>query len=210
MRQSKILVIGDDPAFREAATAVLEEDNAFLVVGSVSIKDSPGPSWALHPSVVLLDVGTAQGGPLQLIARLIEARASTKILISVEHPTVSQWVMSALVTAGSGVISKQSGLSVLRLAAETVASNAPYLDPVTAGAVKTLLDPRRYRVPLGLTHQEARVLALLPKGLSNREIAAILRISEQTVKAHVKQILRKLEVRGRAEASAVAVREGLA
>ncbi len=72
--------------------------------------------------------------------------------------------------------------------------------PLTPGATS----------PTGLTARESEVLALLAHGLSNRAIAARLVISEKTAEHHVRQILAKLGLRGRAEAAAYAVRQGLA
>jgi DNA-binding NarL/FixJ family response regulator len=83
-----------------------------------------------------------------------------------------------------------------------------------------VLDPRLARAqqnenhmtakgPFGLTPQELRVLEHLPLGLTNRGIGAALDISEDTVKTHLKRILFKLKAHDRAEAVAIAHREGL-
>jgi DNA-binding NarL/FixJ family response regulator len=63
--------------------------------------------------------------------------------------------------------------------------------------------------PPRLTGREVEVLELVAQGLGNKEIAAALHVSENTVKTHVRHILEKLGLRGRAEAAAYAVRQGL-
>lgn len=62
--------------------------------------------------------------------------------------------------------------------------------------------------PLGLSRREGEILESIAQGLNNRQIAAKLTISEDTVKTHVRSILRKLKVSNRMEAAGVAEREG--
>ena len=73
--------------------------------------------------------------------------------------------------------------------------------------IKTMSKPERNGPALKLTERELEVLRLVAKGLSNREVAGRLRISENTVKNHVRNMLEKLQLHSRMEAVMFAVRE---
>ena len=109
-----------------------------------------------------------------------------------------------------GFVCADSPPGVLREAVRWAAAGRVYLDPAVGGLVVELIarTPRDRR-PYGLTPAQLDVAALLPKGLTNREIATELGISENTVKTHLRHALRKLEVPNRAQAAALVVREGL-
>jgi two-component system NarL family response regulator len=106
---------------------------------------------------------------------------------------------------------KESEPSVLRQAVRQVANGETYADPrIAAKLVAFATKGRRTKGPFDLTLQEMRVLEKLPKGLTNRQIGGELGISEDTVKTHLSNALRKIKAKDRAEAAAFAVREGLA
>ena len=89
-----------------------------------------------------------------------------------------------------------------------VAAGEAVLPPaLTARVLDELASPTPD--PLALTEREMEVLPLIAEGLSNKEIAASLHVSQNTVKTHVRHILEKLGVRSRSEAAAYAVRAGL-
>lgn len=102
-------------------------------------------------------------------------------------------------------VSRELGAAPLRHDVRTLARRA--------GVDLGLAEPSRDRNgdrPYGLTAREAEVLALVAEGRSNRDIGEQLYISQKTASVHVSNILRKLEVSGRTQAAAIAIREGLA
>jgi DNA-binding NarL/FixJ family response regulator len=120
-------------------------------------------------------------------------------------------MLRAFAAGAKGFLVKESDPEVLRQALRMVAAGNTFVDPQVAGKlVAVATKGRRARGPYGLTLQEMRVLELLPKGLSNREIGTELSVSVETVKTHVRNAMRKLQVGDRAEAAAIAIREGLA
>jgi DNA-binding NarL/FixJ family response regulator len=100
---------------------------------------------------------------------------------------------------------------MLRLAVRALGDGGTFVDPRTAArVVEMAIRSTRPHGPHGLTAQEMRILRMLPRGLTNREIAAQLRVSTETVKSHIRSIFRKLQVSDRVDAARIAVREGMA
>ena len=119
-------------------------------------------------------------------------------------------MLSAFAAGARGFMVKDSDSALIRLAVRSVAQGGTFVDPRVAGKLVALAAKGTpARGPFGLSYQELRVLRFLPLGYSNREIGAELGISQETVKTHVRNTLRKLGVPDRAKAAAVAQREGL-
>jgi DNA-binding NarL/FixJ family response regulator len=120
-------------------------------------------------------------------------------------------MMSAFAAGARGFVLKESEPPVIRQAVRTVADGDTFADPKIAGKLVALATGgRRAKGPFDLTVQEMRVLELLPRGLTNHEIGDRLGIGENTVKTHLRNLMRKLDARDRVEAAAIALREGLA
>ena len=110
----------------------------------------------------------------------------------------------------SGYVLKQVGNDDLVRAIETIARGDAMLDPTITGQVLAKLrDTTRSEAFTNLTDQELRVLALITQGKTNKEIAADLYLGEGTVRNYVSNILDKLSLSNRAEATAYAVRHNL-
>ena len=120
-------------------------------------------------------------------------------------------LLAAFAAGAKGFAIKESSPKALRLAVRTVAEGGTYIDPRSAGKLVALAAAgRAARGPFGLTLQEMRVLELLPRGVTNRDLGLRLHVSEATVKTHLHHAMRKLNAHNRAEATAIALREGLA
>jgi DNA-binding NarL/FixJ family response regulator len=101
-----------------------------------------------------------------------------------------------------GFVGKRSELATLTLAVQAVLAGQRFVDPMLASM---LLDPADDE----LSDREHEVLELLGQGIGNKEIASRLELSDDTVKAHVAAVLRKLGVQSRTEAVALALRTSL-
>jgi DNA-binding NarL/FixJ family response regulator len=126
-----------------------------------------------------------------------------------------QYVFETLRAGGRGYMLKKVSPEEIVRVLQAVREGEVVVDPALGGRIALRAAAARGGsdwpgARLGLTPREGEVLAHLIKGLDNRAIAAALYISEDTVKSHVKAIFRKLGVRDRAQAIAVALREGLA
>ena len=125
-------------------------------------------------------------------------------------------ILDALQAGARGYLTKDAGIAEIARAVHAAADHQALLDPVvqsrllaaaSAGARPAVPPPS---LPDQLTPREAEVLSLIARGLSNREIAATLVVSEATVKTHVNHVFAKIGARDRAQAVRYAYQQGIA
>lgn len=113
-------------------------------------------------------------------------------------------MVGAMRAGASGYVRKDADPEVLLAAIHAVASGRTYLDPSVAPQVLAIA-----QAPGDLTDRELQVLRQLTLGQSNKEIAATLSVTEETVKTHVAHVLTKLQVDNRSQAVTQALKRGL-
>ena len=208
-RPVRVLVVDDQTLFREALTTLLEVREEVEVVGAAADGvEALGLVAALQPDVVLMD----------LRMPVLDGVATTRRL-RVEHPEVRVLVLTtfdgddevfpALRAGAVGYLLKDASASRLVEAVLAAARGESVLQPSVAARVLTRMrqlpdapgQPRPQPLVDPLTERELDVLRALADGLSNREAAARLYLSEGTVKNHVTSVLAKLGVRDRTQAA---------
>lgn len=208
----RVFLVDDHTVVRQGLRLILEDAPDMTVVGeAATAEEALHRVPAVQPDVVLLDVHLPDQSGVA-IAREVHRRAPhTRILIL----TVSdrhEDVFEALQAGARGYLLKSASAEEVITAIRQVMSGGVVLPPeVAARLVEDLTqDPMGGgQVQEPLTSREREVLRYLACGLSNKEIARQLGISENTVKSHVRHILAKLNVRSRVEAATYAVRMGL-
>ena len=207
----RILLVDDHPVVREGIAAVLSDEADFVVVGEVaSGEQALNKLDSCDPDVVVLDYRLPGMNGTEACEAVLRRRPNARVVILTGFPNEAT-MLGAFNAGARAFVVKESDSVVLRQAIRTVMSGNTFIDPRAAGRLVQLATKgRRAKGPFGLTVQELRVVALLPKGFSNREIGEHLGVSEQTVKTHLHHALRKLNARDRAEAAAIATKEGLA
>jgi DNA-binding NarL/FixJ family response regulator len=167
----------------------------------------------LKPDQVLCDVRLRQGSGLDVCRAVRSVAPETRVVFLTVYDD-EQYLYQALRAGASGYLLKRIDGQELVRHLESVQMGDVVIDPGLAGRVATAAAHVRQGefwpgARLGLTQRESEVLALLVGGLSNKAIAARLVVSDDTVKTHLRGLYRKLEVRDRGSAVAVALREGL-
>lgn len=206
----RIYLTDDHPVVREGIAAALCDEPEFDVVGQGSTgEDLLKRAAKLDPHVAVVDHMLPGMDGTETCRRLRGKHPRIRVLMLTSFD--SEQIMVRAFTAGAnGFAVKQSSPEALRHAVRVVASGGTYIDPLVAHRlVNVVTRGRRSAGPGELTPAEMDVLALLPKGLTNREIGHELGITVETVKTHVGSILRKLGAVHRAEAAAIAAKEGL-
>jgi DNA-binding NarL/FixJ family response regulator len=159
--------------------------------------------------VILLGGSTCGNINLADIALLAAAAPHTPILVAAECDDRER--AHAILRAGArGFLPTSHGLKVLMGALERVRTGGTYVPLALTEAASTATAERGRHAPWReLTRRQRDVLELIAEGKSNKLIAGALNMSESTVKAHVKQIIRRLNVTNRTQAALLATRNGV-
>lgn len=209
-RAARVVLVDDHPMMRMGVRRVLESASGIEVVGEASTGEQALlVIQRTNPDVVFLDIGLPDTDGVSLLASIrgICARAKVVILSCLADGATVHATFGA---GANGYLTKSAPPSAIVDAVRDVCRGQ-----VAASAdVVTHLAAQRHRTGSGTgtrpTAREQEVWRELSKGRSNKEIAAALYLSEHTVKFHVHNLLRKLEVRSRAEAVYAAHQRGIA
>jgi DNA-binding NarL/FixJ family response regulator len=203
----RLFVIDDHPVVRAGLVAALEDDPGFQVVGAAgSFEESLPLIDANRPDVIILDLELPGIGGLQAIPRLVEAYPGARILIFTAYDT-DERVLGAIRSRARGYLLKGAPMEEIARAIRAIHAGESYLQPRIASKVLAELDPHRRTT--ALSQRQRDVLQLVAEGQTNRQIAAVLGITERTVKFHVTTIMKKLGAENRAHAVALAAERGL-
>jgi DNA-binding NarL/FixJ family response regulator len=212
-----VLLADDDELTRTGLRLIIESDPGLTAVGEAADgQEAIHLARVLRPDVVLMDIRMPGVDGLEATRRIVEAAQDGPRVLILTTFELDEYVFGALRAGASGFLLKRSSPEVLIEGIKVVASGDGLLAPsVTRRLIQEFArqpDPPAPppAAPLEiLTQREREVLALVGAGLSNRELAAHLYISEATVKTHVKRILMKLGLRDRIQAVVLAYETGL-
>jgi two-component system NarL family response regulator len=212
----RVLVCDDHALFRRGLVLVLDQEDGITVVGEAEDgEESIRRAEELAPDVVLMDVRMPRVGGIEATRAIVESTPSTKVLVLTVSDDEDD-LFEAVRAGASGYLLKEISIEEVGASIRAVMSGQSLISPSMATrllAEFTSLSRKaeqRQSAPLPrLTDRELEVLRLVARGLSNREIAGDLYISENTVKNHVRNILEKLHLHSRMEAVVYAVREKL-
>lgn len=206
MSVRRVLVVASSPVIRAGLESLLAGASDYSVLGAARLPGPTGSETATAPDVVVLALDTERDAkpPIELAA---DQGASVPLVVIGEDP-VAEWGARALRLGARAVLSHAAGPTELVAAIEAVAAGLVVLPPELVGSAAIPAHPSEPG-PQHLTGREIEILGLLATGLANKTIAGRLGISEHTVKSHVAALFGKLGVSTRAEAVAVAVRQGL-
>lgn len=212
--QLRVVLADDHDVVRRGLAMVLEAEGEFRVVGEArNGQEALEAAVRLRPDLVLLDVKMPVLDGVQA-AKLIKHEAPEVRVLMLTGITASPATLAMFQGAADGYILKDASPTELLDAVRTVAAGKPYLQGSIIrrlfGAVP--LETEQEDEPIiasPLTPREIDILRLMATSHTNREIATQLFVSEETVRTHVKHILRKLSQPDRTQAVIAAVRAGL-
>jgi len=202
----KVLIVEDHPIVREGVAAVLERERDIDVVGAAgTVAEGLRLGAKLRPDVILLDLKLPDAATFDGVASFAGERRSIVVFTAYDG---DDDVFRAIRAGARGYLLKGSPAAEIAQAIRQVHAGESYLSPrIAAKLVKGVTRPGG-RTGL-LSVRERGVLRLVAAGLSNRQIAETLSISERTVKFHVTALFNKLGAENRAQAVALAAERGL-
>lgn len=206
MQPTRVLIVDDHRVLAELLTSALSTSEGVTVVGSVgTAADGVRSAKSLRPDVVILDYDLPDADGVSVIAAMKDACPSARILMLTSY--TDPVVLSEAMGAGcSGFITKRNGASEILTAVLAVASGET---PVSPDMVRSLVGRDPVGLGSDLTDREIEVLRIASKGRSNKEIAAELFLSVNTVRNHMQHVLNKLGAHSKLEATAIAARIGI-
>lgn len=199
-----VLLADDHALVRRGFRRILEDDSFIRVVGEASNGlEALDMAQKLHPKVVVMDLAMPELDGVQATKEILKHAPATAILVLSMHAD-DNYVRNAFDAGARGYLLKNA------------------IDVDLVGAVKAVSEGRRYlaaglKYPVGdvddeldkLTGREKQVLQLIAQGKSNKEIAAILDLSVNTVSVHRANLMEKMNIHRTAELVLFAIRKGL-
>jgi DNA-binding NarL/FixJ family response regulator len=210
----RALVADDQEVVREGFAALLDtQPDIEVVARAADGAEAVRLSVEHRPDVVLMDVRMPLLDGIEATRQIAAADEGPRILILTTFD-LDDYVYDALQAGASGFLLKDVPAETLFEAVRVIAEGEALLAPaITRRLIAEFarLRPRQVRPDelSALTPRETEILGLVAEGLSNREIAERLVLSDETVKTHVSHVLRKLGLRDRAQAVVVAYESGL-
>jgi DNA-binding NarL/FixJ family response regulator len=203
----RLVIVDDHPLVRRGLCELFSEDGDFEVLEAVADgEEAVSTVLARQPDVVLMDISMPGMDGIEATRRLLAVRPETRVVMLTSFADHER-VMEALDSGAVGYILKEAESDELLRGVRAAAAGD---SPLSPRAARALLTARRGRRPFEeLTSRELDVLKLVARGLSNKQIAWRLAISEKTVKAHMTSIFGRIGVADRTQAALWAQRHGV-
>lgn len=207
----KIMIADDHSMIREGLKSLLELEGDIQVVAEAEDGvDCLEKLKICTPDVLLLDINMPRKNGLEVLQTLKSSKSKVKILVLTVHNEV-EYLMKAVDIGVDGYILKDSESAELKKAIFSIVEGENYIQPSLIPSLNSkMIEKNRDEGKIeSLTKRELEVLKLLAVGMYNKEVAEKLNISERTVKNHVSNIFKKIEVTDRTQAAVFAIRNNL-
>jgi DNA-binding NarL/FixJ family response regulator len=205
-RAVRIVIVDDQTAVREGLATMLDLLPDVTVVATAAGGEQALAAVAEHrPDVVLMDLTMPGMDGVEATRRVVADHPASRVVVLTTYADDAS-VLAALRAGALGYLTKEAGRLEINRAVQAAAAGQAVLDPdvqrrlVAAATPPAAATAARGALPDGLTTREGEVLALIAGGLTNREIAAQLYVSEATVKTHINNLFAKAHLRDRAQA----------
>lgn len=205
------MLADDHILLREGIKNLLEFDGSIEVIAQASDGfECLDKLKEVKPDILLLDINMPKMNGIEVLEELKARKDPVKVLVLTVHSEV-EYLVKAVDIGANGYILKDSGSAELKQAIESIINNDTYIQPSLIPALNSRLinrdvDKEKLKT---LTKREVEILAQVASGMFNKEIANNLDISERTVKNHISNIFKKIDVSDRTQAAVFAIRNNI-
>lgn len=204
-RKVSVVLVDDYPLFRKAMADVLNATGDFVVTGQTSEENTALGLASLQPDLVILDLDARSHPSIEILKEVKKRSPGTRVVMMLNSEDSASALMEAIRQDVNGYLLRSEPIDeFVRQIREAAAGRMATSEKITSALAEHLrtgtLQTEERSTKL-LTRRELDVLACVATGLSNREIARFLNITDGTVKVHVKHLLKKLRFRSRVEAA---------
>lgn len=209
-RPIRLLLVDDHEVVRLGLRTLFNRSATVEVVGEAGTMASAlSEALQLKPDVVLMDIRLPDGDGIEACREIRAERPETRVLFLTSYSDDTA-LLSTMFAGAAGFLLKEIGGSALVQAVEAVARGQSIFDPAAVRRLITQLQPQKGEEPPPpedqLSPRDERILALVAEGMTNKEIARELGLSDKTIKNLLSVIFQKLRISRRSQAAAFFVR----
>ena len=211
MNKIKVMIADDHELIRKGLKQLLELEGDIEVISEVGDGvECLDKLRRMSPDVLLLDINMPKQNGIEVLQKIRDWNDNTKVLILTVHNEI-EYLIKAVDIGVNGYLMKDSTSEELRKAIYSVMDNENYIQSSLIPLLNSKLVARdidKEKIE-SLTRREMEVLIKITNGMSNKEIASTLNISERTVKNHISNIFKKIDLSDRTQAAVFAIRNNL-
>ncbi len=205
------MLADDHVLMREGIRQLLEFDGSIEVIAEANDGvECIEKLKVVHPQILLLDINMPKKNGIEVLEEIKNKKINVKVLILTVHGEV-EYLLKAVDIGVDGYILKDSESSELKRAINAVIEGESYIQPKLIPSLNNRLvarDMDKDKID-SLTGREIEVLSQVANGKFNKEIATSLNISERTVKNHISNIFKKIDVSDRTQAAVFAIKNDI-
>ena len=211
LMSTKVMLVDDHALIREGIKQLLEFDGSIDVIEQASDgAECLEKLQHVQPDILLLDINMPNVNGIEVLEEIKKKNIPVKVLMLTVHSEV-EYLVQAVDIGANGYILKDSGSEELKKAIQSVMEGDSYIQPSLIPSLNSRLvnrDIDKEKIA-ALTKREMEILTQIAGGMFNKEIALNLNISERTVKNHISNIFKKIDVSDRTQAAVFAIRNNI-
>jgi two-component system response regulator DegU len=208
---TKVMLVDDHALIREGIKQLLEFDGSIDVIEQASDgAECLEKLQHVQPDILLLDINMPNVNGIEVLEEIKKKNIPVKVLMLTVH-SEEEYLVQAVDIGANGYILKDSGSEELKKAIQSVMEGDSYIQPSLIPSLNSRLVNRNIDKEkiAALTKREMEILTQIAGGMFNKEIAMNLNISERTVKNHISNIFKKIDVSDRTQAAVFAIRNNI-
>ncbi len=201
---TKLVIVDDHEALREGLVALLEAGGIEVVGAAGNVAAGVDAVDHALPDVAIVDIQLPDGSGIELTRRLLARHPELGVILYTGDADAER-LYDGLDSGARGYALKAGSMDELMAAIERVAEGGSYVDPRLD---RILLSPRATAHVPQLSPREREIMHLMAEGMTAEAIANEIIVSVETVRTHVRNVIRKLQARNRVHAIAIALERG--